>query len=238
MYLRLLFVTFVLALATNATWAQPRIVERTFPVERNDTIDLNLRFGDSISIKGWDEDQVSFRAVIEINGGRLNDALLIDFNQQQEELEVSVDYDEALTRQGRRGDCPDRRYASFTRNDKNGDYSVLCSDIVYEIMIPATADLNVESISSDIEITGLSGPIRAKSISGFVDLSWPENSGAELSMKTVTGEVYSGLENLKLLNKESAPPLVGYKLRGTLFGGGPIVNLESVSGNIYLRKMP
>lgn len=223
---------------TGTALGQQRIVEQTFEIGSKDKVELDLKFGNTITVTGWDKETVSFRAVIEINGGRLNDALLLDFDEQQDELGISADFDEDRTRQGRRGDCPDRRYASYFSNDDNGSYSVLCSDITYQIMVPEGIDLRIESISSDIELIGVTGPIRAKSISGFVDLSWPAGAGAELSMETVTGEVYSGLDNLKLLNKKESAPLVGYKLRGSLLNGGALVQLESVSGNIYLRKMP
>ncbi|MGK7371730.1 MAG: hypothetical protein ACNS64_16075, partial [Candidatus Halalkalibacterium sp. M3_1C_030] len=96
--------------------------------------------------------------------------------------------------------------------------------------------LNVESISSNIELIGLKGPVNAKSISGFVDLSWAETNSADLSVKTISGEVYSGLDQLSLSNRKGDAPLVGYEIRGSIGSGGPRVSLESISGNIYLRK--
>jgi len=230
----LLLVTGLLIIADLGI-AQPRVVERSFEVGDDDKITLDLKFGDTILVEGWDENRVSFSASVEINGGALNDALLLNFYEESG-LTVSADFDEQLIRQGRRRDCPDSRYAGMSWNGGKGNGYVICSTIHYEISMPRNAELGIESISSDIEILNLEGAIQAKTISGFVDLSWSAGSVAELSMKTISGEVYSGLDNLILRNQKGDAPLVGYELRGSLGHGGPNVKLESISGNIYLRK--
>jgi hypothetical protein len=55
-------------------------------------------------------------------------------------------------------------------------------------------------------------------------------------MKTISGEVYSGLDKLAMINQKGSVPLVGYELHGSIGSGGPRVDLESISGDIYLRK--
>jgi len=224
----------LLLLLASQSRAQPRIVERSFTMSDKQTVELDLKFGQSIIVKGWDKKEVSFRAVIEINNGRLNDALILDFREEENIMAISSDFDNKMLNQGRRTDCPGYEYPTFTWS--NDDNRAVCSDIAYEIYVPRDIDLRIESISSDIELSGLQGPIRAKSISGFVDLSWPVNRGAEISMKTVSGEVYSGIDQLSLQNRKGGAPLVGYEIRASVGSGGPWINLESVSGNIYIRK--
>ena len=219
---------------TNAQ-AQPRVVEKTFSVESTATLDINLRFGDRIRVEAWEKDEVSFRAVIEINSGKLNDALVLEFGGDESNLDISTDFDEDRLKAGRRRDCPEN-YSYYRWNDDDDEHHVVCSDIVYELKVPRGADLNVESISADIELLGLAGPVHAKSISGFVDLSWPEQQGADLSLKTISGEAYSNLENIEFLNKKEFASVVGYELRGKIGKGGPLVYLESISGDLFLRK--
>lgn len=215
--------------------SQTRIVEKSFESSDDRMVDLNLKFGESIIIKAWDKNEVAFRAVIDINGGRLNDALLLDFNEKNNGLSVSSDYDRERISNGRRDDCPDSHYSTYSLNDDE-ESTMVCSNIMYEIMVPAGIHLNVETISSNIELIGLRGPVKAKSISGFVDLSWAESNSADLSVKTISGEVYSGLDKLALSNRKNGIPLIGYEVRGSIGTGGPQVSLESISGNIYLRK--
>lgn len=100
-----------------------------------------------------------------------------------------------------------------------------------------TGPVVVRSVSGDIKINNLSGSeIEAKTVSGDVDLSWPPAQAAELSLHTVTGEVYADpavtFSNLKQRS------YVGYELHGSYAGSGsgPLVKLESVSGDVFFRK--
>lgn len=216
------------------TSAQNRIVERSFTIKQDDKINLDLRFGEIITVKSWDKNEVSFKADIEINQGKLNDALLLDFAHENGRLDIDADYDEEMLEEGKCDDCPDSNYTSYNWN--NGDGYVVCSRITYEIFVPKNADINIESISGDIELIDLAGPIRAKSISGFVDLSWPSGRRADIDIKTVSGEAYTNLDELQFDNRKSMP-MVGYDLNGRIGDGGTRVSLESVSGNIYLRRL-
>lgn len=231
--LALLFIFVLVSLLQ--TFAQQRIVEKSFSMNGDQKVRLDLRFGETISVNAGEKNEVAFKAVIEINNGKLNDALELDFNTENG-LKITSDYNKQKLKAGRRQDCPDQ-YSRYSWNNRSDDDSyVVCSNISYELRVPENIDLDVESISSDIELAGLTGPVRAKSISGFVDLSWPVENSANLNIKTVSGEAFTDLDNLQFKNKKKQIPLVGYSLKGTIGTGGPEVSIESVSGNIYLRK--
>ena len=214
--------------------AQQRTVERSFTVSQDEPLELDLDFGNTITVNAWDKNRVEFVAVIEINSGRLNDALELDFKQDNG-LRIASDYNEDKLKAGRRFDCPDS-YSRNSWNSDNDDHYVVCSNISYELRVPRDVDLDVESISADINLVGLAGPIRAKSISGYVDLSWSSGKPADIDIKTVSGEAFTNLDDLHFDNKKPHIPIVGYKLKGRIGSGGPAVSLESVSGNVYLRK--
>lgn len=230
-----LIVIFILTLAfTPLSWGQQRVIEKQFQFNENQEIELDLKFGETIHIKAWDKDEVAFKANININNGKLNDALKLTFDEESGRLHITSDYDKDKLKAGRREDCPDSPYSTFSWNGDSRH--VVCSQISYELYVPADAKLDIESISSNIELVDVEGPIRAKSISGFVDLSWPQGKSATIDLKTVSGEAYTDIDNLKFTNKKDHTPLVGYKINGEIAGGGTRVSLESVSGNIYLRK--
>jgi DUF4097 and DUF4098 domain-containing protein YvlB len=115
--------------------------------------------------------------------------------------------------------------------------SIVCSSITYRLKMPANADLQVKTINGNITITGLTGSVDAKSVSGFVDMNWPENQGAALSLRSINGEVYSDLPlEIKEKKKNIGQP-VGYKLERALASGtGPRIKLESISNDVFLRK--
>jgi hypothetical protein len=111
----------------------------------------------------------------------------------------------------------------------------VCSEINYRVYLPRQAKLKLETINGNIDIEGATATVQAKTISGYVDMSWPKAKGANVAMKTITGEVYSDL-NIDFKNKKQKDPIVGYLLEGTFNGGGPVVRLESISNNVYFRK--
>jgi hypothetical protein len=230
----LVFNILILLFCVNASIGQKRFVEKSFLVNSDTKVRLDLRFGDVISVKSWDKNEVLFKAEIEINRGKLNEALILDFSHKNNRLDIESDYDKDMLKAGRREDCPDK-YSRYSWSSDDSHYTV-CSNIQYQIWVPRNADIGVETISGDIELVHLSGPIHAKSISGFVDLSWPDGESADLRIKTISGEAYTNLDNLHFENKKEHIPLVGYELKGRIGSGGPLVVLESISGDIYLRE--
>jgi DUF4097 and DUF4098 domain-containing protein YvlB len=74
--------------------------------------------------------------------------------------------------------------------------------------------------------------LHAKSISGFIDLTAPENLKADMDFKTITGIVYTNFTMNTGDSKRSATTNFSTSING---GGNPI-NLETISGNIYFRK--
>jgi hypothetical protein len=221
----------LLLLATVAWSAQAqKIIEKSLPFSKGQKVDLNLKFADDIKINYWDKNEVYMKVSVEINSGKLNDALLVEASSQAQTISMKTDFDKELIKKGKREDCPGNNYSHY-----NDGGNVVCSDINYEVYLPRQAELKVETISGNIDIRDAAGPVYAKTISGFVDMSWPGNKGANVSMKSITGELYSDLD-ISFTNKKDKPAIVGYKLEGTLNGGGPEVRLESISNNIYLRK--
>ena len=222
----------LLLLAAGPIFGQ-KIIQKTLPCSPGQLVNLNLRFGDSIQVRYWDKPDVSVRISVTINGGKLNDALLVETSTSGEEVKVSTDFDQKMLREGKAEDCPDK--PGYSRNMYNGDHYSVCSDIDYQVFLPRSARLKVETINGNIDIKGASEAVSAKTISGYVDMSWPTAKGVNLAMKTITGEVYSDLD-IDFKGKKQQHPIVGYLLEGAANGGGPVVRLESISNNIYLRK--
>jgi hypothetical protein len=227
-----LFLLLLTGLVIGSASAQ-KIIDKKLPFTSDQVVNLNLKFADSIQIRYWDKAEVSVHIAVTINGGRLNDALLVESSSTATEIKLKTDFDKELLKQGRAEDCPGS--ASIWRTDYNGQNTYVCSKINYQVFLPRKAKLRVESINGNIDIEGASEDVFAKTISGFVDLNWPGTKGANLALKTITGEVYSDL-SIDFKNKKQQNPIVGYLLEGTVNGGGPEVRLESISNNVYVRK--
>ncbi|GAB4014573.1 hypothetical protein EXU85_18055 [Spirosoma sp. KCTC 42546] len=228
----ILFLLGLLSLLVQPIFGQ-KIIEKTLPVTADQTVNLNLKFADSIKVRYWDKPTVTVRIEVTINGGRLNDALLVTTGSTSQEVSIKTDFDKEMIKQGKAEDCPDQRHS--WSSDQDGKRYYVCSTLNYEVFVPRQAQLKLETINGNIDIQGATGPVFAKTISGFVDMSWPKSKGANVAMKTITGEVYSDMD-ISFKNKKEKNPIVGYQLEGSVNGGGPKVQLESISNNIYLRR--
>ncbi|RTQ45293.1 hypothetical protein EJV47_25790 [Hymenobacter gummosus] len=234
--LRLLLSLCVALLLLPAAHAQ-KIIEKTAPVGSQQQVVLELPQATSIKIRGGSGQQLRVRAAVTINQNKLNDALQLSLRTEQGRVLVQSAYDEALLRTSQASDCPDSGHGVWhTDGDNNGQRGYrICSNVEVEIEVPAGVALRVSTISGNIEATGLSGPLEAKSISGYVDVTWPAAQGAQVAFQTITGEVYTD-QDIAFTNRKDGVPMVGYEVRGALGKAGPLVRLESISNDVYFRK--
>ncbi len=206
--------------------------EKQLTWKKGQLIDLNLKFGLAIKVSGWDKDEVQLTAKVNINDDRLdslfsltasnNDSITVLADVVHHKIRTNGWYDDG---------CPqNQKTMSFDGHLR------ICMDITYEVRIPRNAPLKLSSISADMTIRGLDGPVRAKSISGFVDMTWPKNQNADLALKSITGELYTDITGIDWTNRKDHVPQVGYLLHGHIGNGGPELQLESISNDIYLRK--
>jgi hypothetical protein len=215
-----------------------KIIEKSAPVGSQQQVVLDLKQATSIKIRGGSGKQLRVRAAVSINQNKLNDALQLTLKTDNDRITVQSAFDEALLRTGQPGDCPDGQGQTYWNSDegktgRNGNR--LCVDVAVEIEVPEGVSLRVNTISGNIEATGLTGQLEAKSISGFVDVTWPAAQGAEIAFKTITGEVYTD-QDIAFTNRKPGVPMVGYEVRGSLGNKGPLVRLESISNDVYFRK--
>jgi hypothetical protein len=222
----------LLLFLVKPVWAQ-KVITKSLPLTAGQAVHLNLKFGDDIRVRYWDKSTASVQITVTINNNKLNDALLVETKSTAQAASLTTDFDQKVLKQGKAEDCPGNKSTWQTRNNDES-YSV-CSTIHYEVYLPHKTALQVETINANIDIQGATGSVWAKSISGFVDVSWPGAKGANVAMKTITGEVYSDL-SIQFTGNRPKNPLVGYMLEGTLLSGGPQVRLESISNDVYLRK--
>lgn len=209
-----------------------KVIKKNITYQEGQQIRLGLPIAETIKLSGWDKDEVALVATVNINNNTLNEALVLEVDESGEAIQLEASFNEEMLKNGKAVDCPGAQ--TINHEDEGEGYSV-CTDIVYELKVPRKADLQLETISANVEAEGLQGDNQIKSISGFIDFSWPEQQEADFHLHSVTGELYTDLE-FDILNKEETPPMVGYELKGRKGGGGPLLELETISSNIYLRK--
>lgn len=217
---------------TNIPAIAQKKIEKRLKFSPGQEVDLDLKFADSIQVKYWDKPEVYVSADVRINNGRLDDALTVTASETKQAVSLAVDLDSKLLEQGKPEDCPGNK-TGFSQ--KGGVQFVTCMELRYEVYLPRQAPLRLSTINGNINIEGSGAPVFVKTIAGFVDMSWPASKGADLSLQSITGEVYSDLA-IQFKGEKKKNPMVGYNLKGSAGGGGPLLHLESVSNDIYLRS--
>ncbi|GGK83012.1 hypothetical protein ACD591_14340 [Rufibacter glacialis] len=226
----------LLLLGIGNLHAQKKTVEKTLVVPASKKVHLNLKFGNEVKVTGWDKKEAYVKVTYELNGGTLNQAMLLTFDPGKDQLSVTADLDEKLLKNSTyEGNCDGGATTTFGNYANGKMKSGVCTRIDYEIFLPRDANLTLETINGNLELRGIHGTVQAKSISGFVDMDWPTQKGATVALKTITGEVYSDLA-LTLPEKKKETPMVGYQLKGNVHNGGPKIQLETISNNIYFRQ--
>ena len=123
-------------------------------------------------------------------------------------------------------------------------------------------EMEVNALNSQIKMADISGPVVANatngnveirftkltpdkpnsilSVNGFVDVTLPGETKADLQLHTVNGEAYTDWEIDVDDEASAALPMVAnmnmFNIEGTINGGGIPISIQSVNGDIYLRK--
>lgn len=218
-------------IATQSLFAQADVVEKTYPFT-DQHLDIDIDLGTELIVKAWAKNEIYVKITYEVNGGEDNEALRIDIDDYNDRLSLDLDLDKHKLSDSDDCCCRDGQQTRW-ENGRKGRGT--CIDVKVEIMVPSTASIAVETITSDVTISGMISDIEVETVTGVIDLSWEANTGAEINLKTVTGDLYT---NMKFDTKrdKGLPSISGRKVKGTYKNGEKEVQLETVTGSIYFRK--
>ncbi len=136
-----------------------------------------------------------------------------------------------------------------------------------------TSEIEIKTLSGDIKIDDVTGPILANttsgditvyfgkvaqespmsfmSVSGDVELVFPEDTKANMVMQTLSGTSYTNIDNLELINKEKSEIKGKNKednyfgnynfsfnenIKAKINGGGVKILVKTISGDIILKE--
>ena len=101
---------------------------------------------------------------------------------------------------------------------------------------PVTVRTNTGNITAVFSTVNQSNPISLNTSTGDVDVSLSSNTKTNLSLKTITGTVYTDFD-FKLEKSKGLSPIGNpRKISTKLNNGGVLISLRSNTGNVYLRK--
>lgn len=195
--------------------------EKEVALKNGQAVKLELKFADQIVIKTWDKNTLYIKAVVEHNFKEKLEFELLEINEANK-----VEIEEKIK------NLENRKNINIGGKHDSDDCIKL--NINYEVYLPANTELNINSISGNIEAKTLTGSLDLETISGFVDVALNPNEKYNLKCSTISGSIYT---NLKFDTDENIKAdIVGSKLNTSLNGGGKKIHLKSISGDLYIRK--
>ena len=198
------------------TYAQ-KIVEKHMNYSTGKKVELNIQIADSIRVITWNKNEVYAKGSININENKDNDVYETTFDESGNSIEVRARFDDDKSKRTWNDSC--RCCCNFR------------SKIYWDIYIPESVAFSVETIDGNITIIGNTGEIKAHSISGFIDMALVGSRKADLRMSTISGTIYTNVALAKPSHRRG-----GNEVSSELNGGGQRIDLETISGDIFLRK--
>jgi len=201
----------IICLCTITVQAQTKI-EKNFVCSGQEEIVLDIQIADSINIQTWNKNEVYIEASVNINNNKDNDAYITSFENKNNKITLS---------------------ASFRKDYFKGKNNCCTeTDIYWQVYIPDNTAFSAESINANISVKGKTEAMKIKSISGFIDLAVSEKQSAELEFSTITGTIYSNHS----ISSSDIKTGAHSGIDGRLNKGGPLIRLETISGDIFFRK--
>src|SRR3954465_8721550 len=209
-------IAFILLCLLSCCANAQKIIEQHLNYSTGKKITMNIQIADSIRIVSWNKNEVYAKASVNINDNKNNDVYTTTFDAAGGNIDITAKMDD--------------------KKSKHWSDSCNCNcnyhtTIYWDVYVPEAADFSVETINGNIIIEGKTGAVRAHSISGFIDLQIADSRKADLKMSTISGTIYTDLA-INSTGKERGGNAVSYQYNG----GGEDVDLETISGDIYLRK--
>ncbi len=220
----------LLMLSVVAIQAQQETFEKSIPF-KDQRIDLRADFASGFSISNWEKNEVMIKVTYEVNSGALNKAVDIDFREQSHRLKLKLNVDESVFRDAEVEDC--QKEDAMTWGNRHGPR--ICADIHVEVFMPKGTDLVIETVVADVLVSGQYKALDIKTVTGEIDLTWKENYGADIELKTVNGSIYTDFD-FKDKSDKGLPIISSHHLESVYKGGGSFMKLETVTSDIFFRK--
>lgn len=212
------------------------IVEKSVQVKSQTNVVLDFDFADEITIKGWDKNEVFVEVSVNINENEDNDAFKLDLKEMSSTLSFiseienmkEISKNKVVVKKSEDG----KRTITYTNNWH------IDMDIYFEVFVPKNMEVSLSTISGDIILTNVEGELNIETISGFIDVQIDKNAKVSVKTSTITGGVYTDHEIgfARTLKDKKYHMVSGRSPQFKLNGGGRDLKLETISGNIYIRK--
>ncbi|WP_223650334.1 DUF4097 family beta strand repeat-containing protein [Hymenobacter psoromatis] len=143
---------------------------------------------------------------------------------------------------------PRRTDVAMVRDAMGGSDNLTVRDLAGRVEATLlSGDIRLLNVSGPVVANTVSGDVKVQfsatptqpcavvSVSGNVDVTLPPSAKVSLSMRSISGEIYTDFD-LSLGGESGLRHVGGQTVEGRANGGGTTLSLRSVSGDIFVRK--
>jgi len=250
----LLLTLICLLAASSALWAQEYKLKLS---GKTNKIVLDMQ-GAEVKLEGYSGDELIIRGNGYEPAPKRADGLRAVYNSAEDNTRIGLSVTEKdnavrIVQASRKGNeyvirVPRQASVVFNQNQfGGGDFKAtdINGDIEVNMKTGNAELLNMgggvvaNSVSGDVTVryaTLGKSPSAISIVSGNVDVAMPANSKATLQLRTISGEVYTDFDIAMGKEAGDMRRIGGQAMEGSVNGGGTRISLQSVSGDVFVRK--
>ncbi len=209
-----------------------RNVETTESLSSGQELYVDFKFANDIKIEQWSGNNVQVKATVNIDNGEGNEYFSLKTDRSSDQLRIESDFGDYFKKKNRWDNCnnvTDINYVVYVPRNATMKVKSISGDVTSDSF---SGTLRTDLVSGDVTIKDYNGDLRLKTVSGDLDVTM---NRARVDAKTLTGTIYSDLD-IDMGDREGKRSHGYNKVIGTVNNGGDLVVMETVSGNIYMRK--
>lgn len=210
----------LLALVLPAlAWSTPQQnIEDSRPVSADMTLEIDDIIVGSITVIGWDQNEMSVTGTI---GDDIDDFVI---EGGPDHVEISADFDgRDYDYDDDDSDDEDRGERRRWRGRQHDDV-----DVKLEIYVPRGASLEIEGVTANFDVTGVNGDIEIESVTGNIKY---EGSARSIDVAVVTGSITVRSSGVRSGSFESVQGSLYFE--GSVAAGAEL-DFETVMGSVDL----
>lgn len=220
----------MLILACFMSWSTQaqKTFNQTVNAKDAEKVSFDFQFADDINMAAWNKDEVFVEAIVNIDDNKHNDNFQFKKNVIGSQIVIEAEIED-LDKLGEETIVKDKNGDTYVYNSRTVDL-----DITYKVKVPQNLEVSLKTINGNINTKTLENAALLKTISGDIDISMDDNESFDLLMKTISGDMYTDFEFENPRKKKYYS--FNSSIDTEVNGGGYLVELHTISGNIYFRK--
>jgi hypothetical protein len=227
-------------------------IEKTFPVQGIQKIELAFDYPELIQVHTWDKREVLVKGSVSINRGEHDSAFQLLSSSKNNTLQITSEIKDknniprrTIIKRGdqeyffKAADASDPAVQKFL--EENGrDYTYmtngLIQEITLEIFVPKGMECRIDAKYGLVEITDFNAPLVVNAPYGGIDATIANSTTGQLTARTKFGEILTNLDTKFQSADMNNNHHDHWTEINTNFGNGPRFDFESKFGKVYLRK--